>query len=139
MTYRCELLTDEHGIVGAEKSNLFLLSMVDLNSLKRNLERLESNSNFRLQSQGVSMLMSQVQEFVRQIGEEEAAVQQIYELERIVHSKPKTPEEEREVAEAQRALRIAEELKRNISAKKMVLRQLGNEVHSLYAEIQKII
>lgn len=113
--------------------------MVDLNSLKRNLERLESNGNFRLQSQGVSMLMTQVQEFVRQIGEEEAAVKQIYELERIVHSKPQTPEAEKEVEEAQAALRIAENLKRNISAKKIALRQLGNEVQALHTEIQKII
>lgn len=113
--------------------------MADLNSLKRNLERLESNGNFRLQSQGVQMLISQVQDFVRQIGEEEAAVKQIYELERIAHSKPETPEGEREVEEAKQALRIAENLKRNISTKRMALRQLENEVEMLRNEIRKIV
>lgn len=113
--------------------------MADLNSLRRNLERLESNSNFRLQSQGVQLLISQVREFVRQIGEEEAAVKQMHELERIARTKPETTEDERRIEEAKQALRVAENLKKNISSKKIALRQLGTEVQALHDEIRKII
>jgi len=111
--------------------------MADLNSLKRNLERLKSNSNFHIQSQGVGLLIAQVHDFVRGIAEEEAAVKQIPELERIARSKAENEQDEQKIEEAKRALMLAEDVRRSISSKKASLRQLENSVQELLNEIRK--
>jgi hypothetical protein len=111
--------------------------MSDLKSLRRNLELLESRADFRLQTQAVSMLLSQVREYVEQIKEEQQAIRQISELERTVRTKPETPQEELEVADAKEALHAAESLKRKIPMKISALRQLSGEVQELLNEIKK--
>jgi hypothetical protein len=111
--------------------------MSDLKSLRRKFELLESQGDFRLQTQAISMLLAEVKKYVAQIKAEEEAVRQIGELERAVREKPETPEQEREVAEAQEALRAAENLKRKIPMKISALRQLSGEVQDLLNEIKK--
>ena len=111
--------------------------MVNLGSLKRDLDRVHGKGDFRLQTQSVQMLLGQVREYVAQIVEEEKLMQQLPELERAIRVKSETPEDERQIEEARQALAVAQKIKQGISGKKTILRQLGNDVQSLLSEIKK--
>lgn len=113
--------------------------MVDLTSIKRELERVESKGNFHLQTQAVQLLLSQVRDYVEQIAEEEKAASEVYELQRLSRKQGSTEEEKREIAEARQALITAQKIARNLSMKKQALRQLRTEVDSLQREIDKVV
>lgn len=113
--------------------------MVDLGALKRNLERVESNGNFRLQTQAVQILITEVRKYVSQIADEEKISNNVRDLDTQARQKATTPDEEKAVADAISALETAKKIKRNIAAKKTALRQLEAEVKSLLDEIKKVL
>ncbi len=113
--------------------------MADVNRIKRDLERIEAKGDFRLQTQTVTMLISEVRQFVEQIAEEKHIGDQIHELERDSRKKAETPEEEKEIAEIRQALARAQKIHRKMDEKKAALRKLLGDTNALVSEIRKVV